>query len=196
MKNTWLAFVALLFLGGCATLFDSRPPQQFIPVEVEDARDGVAAEVTYVAAPQRFRVTAPSGIVYTDMQGFFVRNTAQLSNEVNYFIATNERMFLSVFGVARTLENVITIPDFENNIVLSIVLAPSRTQQEVIIRDVEIIGSELIVRYSIASRGSFPHTTVFFRSIEIERPRTNITTITFDGGRNVVRVPFAVPRGR
>jgi len=186
MKNICLLAFAL-FLGGCAPHIVAPAVQEQIGEEV----------LPPAAAPEsRFRVTAPSGIVYTDMQGFFVKSTAFLPNDVNYFIATSERMFLSVFGVARTMDNVVTVPDFSKNIVLAIALKPSRTRHDVIIRDIIISGEELTLRYNVVSRGSFPHTTSFFRAIEIERPHSGIRTIVFDDGKGAVRVPYTVPRGR
>jgi hypothetical protein len=192
MKKISLLLLAIVF-AGCASY--QPPTPHIIPAE-EPTQEQTAAEVLTppVSAESNFEITTPSGIVYTNMQGFFVKNTAYLPNDENFFIAVNDNMFLTMFGVAKTLDNVVTVPDFNKNIVLAVVLKPAKYDYDIIVNDIIISGEELTFKYGVVVKNSIMYTSTFFKAVEIERPPTGVKNIVFDNGKQVVKVPFTVAK--
>lgn len=59
------------------------------------------------------------------LSGYFVKNTIQVTDSLTFWIVDNQQAFDSLFGVAKTMNNTITRPDFGTQVVVAATMPPS-----------------------------------------------------------------------
>ncbi len=121
--------------------------------------------------------TKTSGITLTELNGYFIKNTVEFTTDTMFVVLKNKADFNQYFGVAKTMSNSITKPDFEKNYIAAIVLQPSTTVRKVTLTKHHITKGTLTINYKIEEQNdqkSFQ--TSSLRLFEVPR---NIKTIEF-----------------
>lgn len=91
----------------------------------------------------------PSSVAIVPLDNYFIKNTSQLIEDVNYRAFTSPTTFYNTFGVAKTMENEVRQPNFDGQIVVAVAMKP--TNRNVVIRftKAEINGRHLNVFYTV-----------------------------------------------
>lgn len=65
---------------------------------------------------------APEIVKTKELSGYFVKNTFKSEEDVNLILMKDKTQFDDLFGVAKTMNNQIDEPDFDNNLLVAIIL--------------------------------------------------------------------------
>lgn len=100
------------------------------------------------AQPQRVLIVRP-------LVNYFLENTVQLDNGVNCFVITTQPEFRKMFGMAKTVDNVIVEPDFTKENV--IVIAMPATNHDMVITYTDAIrAGDFIEVYCKIQKKKYP----------------------------------------
>lgn len=98
--------------------------------------------------PQRVLIVRP-------LVNYFLENTVQLDNGVNCFAITTQPEFRKMFGVAKTVDNVIVEPDFTKENV--IVIAMPATNHDMVITYTDAVrAGDFIEVYCKIQKKKYP----------------------------------------
>ncbi len=71
-----------------------------------------------------------TSVEFKSLSGYFARNTFVAAKDVNLLLLNTLENFDSVLGIAKTMNNKINKPDFENTLPLAIILKPTDKQTQ------------------------------------------------------------------
>ncbi|RFS23262.1 hypothetical protein DVR12_09585 [Chitinophaga silvatica] len=69
------------------------------------------------------------------LSGYFLKNTIQVNDSLTFWIIDNQQTFDSLFGVAKTMTNKITQPDFGTQIVVAATMPPTYYNTQIELAD-------------------------------------------------------------
>lgn len=83
------------------------------------------------------------------LHGYFVRNTVELPDHLNYYAIRREKAFNNTFDVAATMSGKVKEPDFSEDMVIAIVGKPTNREFTIDIVKTELVDNTLNVHYEV-----------------------------------------------
>ena len=131
----------------------------------------ILCSTVLLAACSGNRYTSASRIGLVPLNNYFVKNTVALPDEYNYKVSVNQADFDQTFGVAATMNNTITKPDFSGQVVVAVIGKPSSQQQEIGFESAALGNGDLNLYYKVkkGSEQSYTSTALALAAV----PRSN-----------------------
>lgn len=105
--------------------------------------------IVLLAACSANRHTSASRIGMVPLNNYFVKNTVALPDEYNYKVSVSQADFDQAFGIAATMNNTITKPDFSGQVVVAVMGKPSSVQQEIGFESAALGNGDLNIYYKV-----------------------------------------------
>ncbi|MCL2334848.1 MAG: copper resistance protein NlpE [Endomicrobia bacterium] len=187
MKKTavFLFLLAAMSLQGCIKTTTTAATPSVQPPQI-------SKETVKQVEAQAGNIAASAPLKFSEMKGYFLKNSVKLPNDVNFITAYSDKSFDAALGIAKTMTNTITMADMRKNIVAVIAMKPSMTVNDIKINNAYLVGTNIYIDYEITSKavsdvGYFISNMKVF---EIERPQI-VTNVSFsDPSKNITVLPF------
>ncbi len=88
---------------------------------------------------------ATTNVPTEEMSGYFVKSTYKPNADINFIVLKNKAQFDELLGIARTMKNSISTPDFDNTIIAAIVLKTTKNETKIKVKDAKLEGNTLNV---------------------------------------------------
>jgi hypothetical protein len=167
MKYLFFLFVVVIFLSSCRN--------KKLETTVVDS---VATDTT--------SQTAAVQLAFSPIENYFLKNTVQLPDSVNFLIIANQSEFDSLFGVAKTATNEITAPDFIINHTIAITTSPTNIKTTIELEKVEL-GESTINVFAKIVRGEKESATSTPAKVYAIEKRDGVTGMDFYLNGKVVK---------
>lgn len=119
----------------------------------------ILCSTVLLAACSGNRHASASRIGMVPLNNYFVKNTVALPDEYNYKVSVSQADFDQAFGVAATMNNAITKPDFSGQVVVAVMGKPSSLQQEIGFESASIGNEDLNVYYKVKKGSAQSYTS-------------------------------------
>lgn len=119
-------------------------------------------------------------VKFSELNNFFVKNNVKLENSENYFVVNNQKEFLNLFGMARTMTNTIEQVDFSKYLVVAVVLNATNKETDIKINSVKEKNDNLCIKYSIKRGKEQSYSSVPFKAIKVAKG--SYTNVSFSKG--------------
>lgn len=127
-----------------------------------------------------------------ELDGYFLKNSVKLNDELNFFILGSQKEFDSALGQSKTMGKGAYLADLKNNIIAVIAMKPSQMANDIKVTKAYIIGSDIYVNYEINPKIT-PEVGFFISNVkafEIERPKQILNVSFVDTNKNMRILPF------
>ncbi len=120
-------------------------------------------------------------IMFKQLHNYFLRNTIKLENDINVFTAQDMKTFDSLFGIAKTFQNKVTIPDFKKYSVIAIAAKASNIATAIIVNGIVAASQGIAVNISIKYSGEQSYTSIPMILIMIPKQIAGTNVAVIDG---------------
>jgi hypothetical protein len=160
MKHVFFLLIIVISLSSCRNK----------KLDTTEVIDSVATDTTsQSAAPQ---------LAFSPLDNYFLKNTAQLPDSINFLIIANQSEFDNLFGTAKTATNEITPPDFIINHTIAITALPTNIKTTIEVEKVEL-GESTINVFAKVNRGEKETATSTPARIFAVEKRDGVTGMDF-----------------
>ncbi|HEY5824112.1 MAG TPA: hypothetical protein VIT44_07100 [Cyclobacteriaceae bacterium] len=127
MKHLFFLLIIVISLSSCSNK----------KLETTEVVDSISTDTTSLAAAVQ--------LAFSPLDNYFLKNTAQLPDSVNFLIIANQSEFDNLFSVAKIAGNEITPPDFIINHTIAITTSPTNIKTTIEVEKVELGESTINV---------------------------------------------------
>src|SRR6478609_3993489 len=160
MKHLLFLLIIVITLSSCSNK----------KLETTEVVDSVATDTTSQAAAVQ--------LAFAPLDNYFLKNTAQLPDSINFLIIANQSEFDNLFGAAKTATNAITAPDFIINHTIAIATLPTNSKTTIEVEKVELGESTINVFAKITKGEKESATSTPARVFAVEK-RDGVTGMDF-----------------
>lgn len=149
-------------------------------------KDSVKLETATITA----QPTATATVVVTPLNGYFLKNTYTFTGEMDCLLFADQAAFDAVLGVAKTMDNKIDTPAFEQQIVGVIAQKPVRVKTDMKVSKAELIDGTTVNVYVETTKGE-TLTYTMTPTLVFQFPKTAGVNLVnfFVNGEKVTSVP-------
>ncbi|MBN9298724.1 MAG: hypothetical protein J0I41_17080 [Filimonas sp.] len=96
----------------------------------------------------------PSSVGVVPLDNYFIKNTSQLIEDVNYIAIRSPDVFYNTFGVAKTMTNEVRTPNFSGQFVVAVAMKPTNKDVTIRFSKAELSGRQMNVYYTVTENPS------------------------------------------
>lgn len=124
---------------------------------------------------------------FEELKGYFVKNTVDFDKDIEYVAVSNQEDFDKYFGIAKTMDNVVTPLDFEKFNVAGILLKPAKKAMKIKMTKFTAEGAKQIIGFNIETSDDQSFTSGKVLLFKIPKSRTSVDFI-YDGETKNIQV--------
>jgi len=159
MKHLFFLLIVIISLSSCSNK----------KLETTEVVDSVATDTTSLVATQ---------LAFSPLDNYFLKNTAQLPDSINFLIIANQSEFDNLFGAAKTATNEIIAPDFIINHTIAITTLPTNIKTTIEVEKVEL-GESTINVFAKITQGEKESATSTWAKVYAVEKRDGVTGMDF-----------------